>query len=147
MFTEAAFLGRRTLYGLAAVAALGFALSLLVHVAAWRGIAPPSGAWGLHVGIFVVGVPSVFVSRQLVGDSKRRDVWTVILRGAPAWTPVAMQCLFVYAVANFGLFMFQSPPRGTTPDEALVARGFSGHWLLFYGGAMATLYSAARLRE
>jgi len=136
----------KALYGLAALALVGLALSLRVHANAWQGVAPPKGAWALHVGIFIVWLPAILALRPLNRDVKSGDAWRVALRGAPAWTPVVLQCLTVYAVANFGLFMYQSPPRGTSPDEALVARGFSGHWLLFYGAGAAMLYSAARLR-
>jgi hypothetical protein len=135
----------KALYGLALVAVLGFVSSLLVHLAAWAGVAPPKAAWGLHVGIFVVWLPTVFVAQQLTRDVKRNEFWTAALRGAPTWASMALKCLMVYALANFGLFIFQL--NGHKPDDALQARGFSGHWLIFYGAAAATLYSAARLRD
>jgi len=136
----------KALYGLTGLAILGFALSLLVHMSAWAGIAPPKVAWGLHVGIFVVWIPTVFVSQPLTRDFKGREFWPAALRGAPAWTPTALKGLLIYALLNFGLFILQQG-KGHRPDEALAARGFSGHWLMFYGAAAAVLYSAARLRQ
>src|SRR5262245_11781137 len=136
----------KALYGLALVSAVGFALSLLVHLGAWVGVAPPKAAWGLHIGIFVVWVPTVLVSQQLTRHFTRRELWKAALRGAPAWTAIALKCLMVYAIANFVLFMFQDT-QGQESNDALQARGFSGHWLMFYGAAAAVLYSAAQLRE
>jgi hypothetical protein len=133
------------LYALAVLAGIGFVVSLLVHVAAWAGIAPPQAAWALHIGIFVVWLPTVLVSQGLTRDFKQRDFWTAALRGAPSWAPMVLKWLMGYAVVNFLLFMFQTGARGN--DPALQARGFSGHWMIFYGAAAATLFSAGQLRE
>ena len=135
------------LYALAILAAAGFAVSLLVHVAAWAGVAPPQAAWALHVGILVVWLPTVLVSQGLTRNFKQRDFWTAALRGAPPWTPVALKWLMGYAVVNFLLFIFQTILGARSNDPALQARGFSGHWMIFYGAAAATLFSAGQLRE
>jgi hypothetical protein len=132
------------LYGLCGLAAVGFAASLLVHLAAWARVAPPAAAWGLHLGIFVVWLPTVLVAQGLTRDFKQREFWGAALRGAPPWAPRALKWLGGYAAVNFVLFMLQA--FGARPDDALQARGFSGHWLIFYGAAAGTLYSAARLR-
>jgi hypothetical protein len=137
----------KALHGLAILAALGFAISLFVHLAAWAGIAPPKAAWALHIGIFVVWLPTVLVSQRLTRDFKQREFWTAALRGAPPWASTALKLLMGYAIANFVLFMFQTSESGSKLNEAIQARGFSGHWLIFYGAAAATLYSAAQLRE
>jgi hypothetical protein len=120
---------------------------MLVHLAAWAGVAPPKAAWALHVGIFVVWLPTVLVAQGLTRDFKQREFWTAALRGAPPWANTALKWLMGYAIANFLLFMFQGIEGAAKPDEAVQARGFSGHWLIFYGAAAATLYSAAQLRE
>jgi len=50
---------------------------------------------------------------------------------------------FVYAIANFALFMIQAPLHGGSGNPpAIVWRGFSGHWMAFYSASMAILYSA-----
>jgi hypothetical protein len=135
------------LYALAMLTTAGFVVSLLVHGAAWAGVAPPQAAWALHIGIFVVWLPTVLVSQRLTRDFKQGDFWTATLRGAPPWAPVALNWLMGYAVVNFLLFMVQTGLGGKGDDPALQARGFSGHWMIFYGAAAATLFSAARLRE
>ena len=135
------------LHGLAVLAAAGFCVSLLVHLAAWAGIAPPTAAWALHIGIFVIWLPAVFASQRLTKDFKQREFWTAALRGAPPWASTALKWLTGYALVNFLLFIFQTTQASGAPSAALEARGFSGHWMIFYGAGAAVLYSAARLRE
>jgi hypothetical protein len=137
----------KVLYGLAVLAAAGFCVSLLVHLAAWAGVAPPQAAWALHFGIFVVWLPTVLVSQRLTKDFKQREFWTAALRGAPPWAATALKWLMGYAVANFLFFMFQTTQDSGARNAVIEARGFSGHWMIFYGAAAATLFSAARLRE
>ena len=135
----------KLLYGLAVVAALGLVGSAAVHVAAWAGIGPPVVAGGLFVGLFVVWLPTVLVAQTLTKDFKQREFWTAALRGAPPWVPSALKWLTGYAVLNFLVFMWQTT-KGE-PSPAVEARMFSGHALVFYGAAAATLYSAAQLRN
>jgi hypothetical protein len=121
------------LYALAVLAGAGFVISLLVHAAAWAGVAPPQAARALHIGIFVVWLPTVLVSQGLTRDFKQRNFWTAALRGAPSWAPVALKWLMGYAIVNFLLFMFQTTQGARSNDPALMARSFSGHWMIFYG--------------
>jgi hypothetical protein len=129
------------------LAVVGLALSLVAHVAALLGQPQPLGglAWGLHLGIFVVWVPTVLVGNRLVADFKRKDFWKAALRGCPRWLRRLTYGFFVYAVVNFLLFAFDAPQRpagaGANAPPA-VFRGFSGHWMAFYAAATAVLYSA-----
>ena len=44
---------------------------------------------------------------------------------------------------NFAIFFFQAPHGGSGANPpAVVCRGFSGHWMVFYSAALAILYSA-----
>lgn len=44
-----------------------------------------------------------------------------------------------YAMLNFAIFFFQAPHGGSGANPpAVVWRGFSGHWMLFYSAALAT---------
>jgi hypothetical protein len=100
---------------------------------------------GLHVGIFVVWIPAVLVAQRLARGYERRDVWKAVLRGLPVWLQTAGRLLFGYALVNFAVFLlFLAPNKGpaTTLNEF---RGFSGHWMLFYGAAFGILYSARRV--
>lgn len=127
------------------LSAVGLVLSLWVHIGALSGkrVAPEHYFWMLHIGIFVVWFPAVFVSIKRVGSASRKDYWKVVLRGSPEWMRYMVYGFFGYAFLNFALFMMQAPngAQGANPP-AVVWRGFSGHWMLFYSAALAILYSA-----
>jgi hypothetical protein len=133
------------LYPFMLLATFGFALSVVAHLAGLAGVAIPGGGqvWALHVGIFVVWLPTVLVGKRIARYSNRKDFWKVVLAGCPAWMRAAVLLLFGYAFLNFLLFIVNTighSPAGAAPPS--VIRGFSGHWMLFYGVAFATFYSA-----
>jgi hypothetical protein len=134
------------------LSALGLGLSLWSHVASVMNDPQPLGpwAWGLHIGIFAVWLPVVFVSRRMTEGCDRKDFWKFALRGCPAWMRWLTFGFFGYAFVNFALFML-APREGKAVGKhrlfedapASVVRGFSGHWMAFYAAAFSTLYSAA----
>jgi hypothetical protein len=129
------------------LAAIGFILSVAAHLAAIVGSPIPFGkaVWALHIGIFVVWLPTVLVGIRFTRGCNRRDYWKVALAGCPKWIRTGLYLLFGYAMLNFIVFIAMTPaqsrPKGDAPPE--VVRGFSGHWMVFYGAAFATLYSAS----
>jgi hypothetical protein len=68
-------------------AGVGLVLSILSHLAALLGTQRPLGdqAFWLHMGIFVVWIPTVLVSQRLTSGVDRKDFWNAALRGCPAW--------------------------------------------------------------
>jgi hypothetical protein len=130
-----------------ALAALGFVLSVAAHIAAITGspIRFGNAVWALHVGIFIVWLPTVLVAYRLTRGASRKDFWKIAMVGCPKWMRTALYIIFGYAILNFVLFMATAPshppPQGDPPPE--VVRGFSGHWMIFYGAAFAILYSAS----
>lgn len=138
------------LWACVGLSAVGLVLSLWVHLGAAMGrrVAPEALFWILHMGIFVVWLPTVLVARKRVGNRSSKDYWKVVLRGSPDWMRYMVYGFFGYAFLNFALFMTKAPSgsgSGATPP--IVWRGFSGHWMLFYSAALATLYSAAKATE
>ena len=133
------------LYPFLVLAACGLALSIGAHCMALAEAVIPGGklVWGLHIGIFVVWLPAVWVSYRLTRHSNQKDFWKVALAGCPLWMRRGLYCLFGYAALNFILFI-TTPGRAKQTGVAPPAevRGFSGHWMVFYGAAFATLYSA-----
>ena len=129
------------------LAAIGLILSVAAHLAAVAGSPIPFGkaVWGLHIGVFVVWLPTVLVGIRLTRGANRKDYWKIALVGCPKWMRRALSILFGYAILNFILFFVMTAahlqPKGDAPPE--VVRGFSGHWMVFYGAAFATLYSAS----
>src|SRR5262249_54507659 len=102
--------------------------------------------WILHMGIFLVWFPAVFVAKERVGNINRNDFWKVILKDSPDWMRYMVYGFLGYAMVNFTLFFFQVPTgkgEGANPP-AIVWRGFSGHWMAFFSAALAILYSAAK---
>lgn len=129
------------------LALVGLTLSVVVHGAALLGFSALLGkaVWGLHVGIFVVWIPTMFVANRLAADFKRKDLWKAVLRGCPRWMRWLVHGLFAYAILNFVIFVANVPakvPGSSANESPLVLRGFSGHWMLFYAVAAGTLHSA-----
>jgi hypothetical protein len=129
------------------LAIIGFILSVAAHIRAIQGLPNPAGnaVWALHIGIFVVWLPTVLVAYRLTRGAKRKDFWKVALIGCPKWMRQALYVVFGYAILNFVFFFVttvnQPQLKGGAPPPEVV-RGFSGHWMVFYGAAFATLYSA-----
>jgi hypothetical protein len=122
---------------------VGLVVSLWVHLGAVMGrrVAPEAFFWMVHVGVFVVWFPAVFVAQRLVGNVNREDLWKVVLKGSPDWMRYMVYGFFGYAFVNF-MFMTKAPSGGSGANPpAVVWRGFSGHWMLFYSAALAILYS------
>jgi hypothetical protein len=135
------------LYPFMVLAACGLALSMGAHFMALAGRPIPGGklVWSLHAGVFVVWIPAVLTSLQTTRYANRKDFWKVALAGCPAWMRRAGYILFGYAIFNFAMFMATTAhqPKQQTAGDAppAVIRGFSGHWMIFYGAAFAILYS------
>lgn len=134
------------LYPFMVLAACGFALSIAAHCIALVGADIPGGklVWGLHIGIFVVWIPAVLTSMQMTGRANRKDFWKVATAGCPSWMRRAGYIIFGYAILNFIVFMATTGGQSkhlTGDAPPAVVRGFSGHWMIFYGAAFAILYS------
>jgi len=135
-----------------ALAGLGFLLSLAIHVIALVGRVPPGGeaVMAMHFGVFVVWLPAMLVSMRLNQGQPRRgwrgwNTWRNMLAGCPTWMKYGAYGLFAYAFLNFFLAFggkTENPSGGIA--DPLTLRGFSGHWMLFYGLAFAILFSAFR---
>jgi len=131
------------------LSAIGFILSVAAHICAIEGWSLPGGkaVWALHIGIFAVWIPTVLVSIRSSQGDKRKDFWKIALIGCPKWIRQALYVIFGYAILNFIYFMATTVNRPQPPGDAppQVIRGFSGHWMVFYGAAFATLCSAYRV--
>jgi hypothetical protein len=141
---------RPVLFPLLVVAALGFGLSVYIHVTSIVGLASPFGAatWGLHLGIFVVWLPTVLIAGRMTKGAPRKDFWKVALLGCPRWMRYGLYTLFAYAIVNFICFAAttksgKQPLNHAAPPAVL--RGFSGHWMVFYAAGFSVLFSAYRI--
>jgi hypothetical protein len=153
------------------LALLGLGFSLAVHLSTFTSNRPPmmSQVWPLHVAIFVVFVPMIIAQKRW-GDpssAKKRGSMGDMFSMTPKWMRIAFTICFFYAIANFVIFMVREQRAGKVRNEngkhvlvrdrqavrelseeeyrvheARVARGFSGHWLIFYGASVLGLYDA-----
>ena len=128
------------------VAGVGFLLSLAVHFASVFGVALfPREPWFLHVGIFVVWPAAILCSNALAKDFPRDQLWRAALRGCPKPMRYGMQGLVAYTVLNFAHFLVTT--ERDSRSSAVMIRGFSGHWLVFYYAAFAILFSYLQVQK
>jgi hypothetical protein len=155
----------------------GWSLGFLVHLLSILGkdvLQYFPYVWVLHFGIFVVWFPTIlslrknedFIEYQQSGWLSRMNPLAflrTILKNSPTWLSVVAGGGFIYAIANF--IMFMSPHEGSavmeegnymlknhgqliralTEDEyhqfqIREVRLFSGHWIAFYGIAAAVIF-------
>lgn len=134
---------------LAMMAAAGFFASVVCHLTAWLQIEPPLGkaVFVLHVGLFVLWFPLVFFANRTMPKPGRGN-FDHLLAVMPKWVRTFAYGLFVYALLNFAYFLFSTHkyPRNEVPFPVEL-RGFSGHWIMFYGIAAVGFIALARLRR
>jgi len=133
----------RILYPFLILSGFGLILSFIAHILSLYGRAIPGGelVWSLHIGVFVVWIPTVLVANRITKGAKRKDFWKIALSGCPTWMRQALYVLFAYAILNFIWFMNNTNNHTGVDAPPSVIRGFSGHWMVFYAAAFATLYS------
>ena len=135
---------RVILYPVMMLAGCGLVLSIAAHCMALAGVPVPGGGlvWGLHIGIFVVWIPTVFIIKEAIRNSNRNEIWKMALAGCPSWMRLGVFILFVYGAVNLAITGSQKKIKmdGNTPTPSVV-RAFSGHWMIFYGAGFAVLYS------
>ena len=157
------------------IAAGGFIFSLIAHLATFLGINPQGvfpPIWLLHIGIFVVWIPTVFLLRKIFKKTGRQGFWKSAVGNAPRWMQALCLFFFIYAFFNFFITVLVLN-QGGVPSiingkkvlqshgevikeltdkeffryQAYTFRAFSGHWMFFYVVSMTILCSYQRTRE
>jgi hypothetical protein len=132
------------LWFFAGLSLIGLILSLYVHINALMGNKMTPMFWGLHVGIFVVWPPAMFVARKRLGTTRRIDFWKAALQGAPDWMRYMTYAFLFYAAAGLLLLMADATAKGSAASAPANAwRDACGYWMAFYSAAFAILYVAA----
>lgn len=159
---------------LSIIATGGFIFSLIAHLTTFLGINPQAvfpPIWLLHIGIFVVWIPTVFLLRKTFKKTGRGRFWKTAFSNAPRWMQALCLFFFIYAFFNFFITVFVLAQGGvpsivngkkvlqshgevikelTDKDflryQAYTFRAFSGHWMFFYIVSMTILYSHQRAR-
>lgn len=160
------------------VAAIGWGLSLLIHLLALADIDVTASipfVWLLHVGVFVVWLPVVLELRKeqdlqngsFLNRMNPMSFFKTVFKGTPSWLVIMSAAGFFYAMINFLLFMQSQTGVPALKEgqyilhnhgqliktlseaeyhhyKANEVRGFSGHWIAFYGLATAVLFRFIR---
>ena len=132
--------------------------------------------WFLHAGIFIIAITAIFVVRQFPEMQNQQirsnpfKVLKTLTKETPYWLIAIAVAGFIYAGINFSLFassQLGSPEikdgqfilenhgqfiKTITEQEyhhyqANIVRGFSGHWLAFYGIGLTILYPFKKKRN
>jgi hypothetical protein len=127
------------------LSALGFALSLIVHVAALQGmrVVSDKNLIFLFVGSGIVYIPAIFAAQWTSREFKRKEMWKAALRGCPAWMRIMVHVLGGYAVFSFILFALVGANHGrSSGDIWRQAWLVSAYGMTFYWTSFAFLHSA-----
>jgi len=100
---------------------------------------------GLHAGVFVVWIPMFlylnkdkdFKQLQQAGFLQRSNpfaTFEVMFKNAPTYLKIIAIAGFIYVPINFMMPALEPDVKVNT------GRLFSGHWIAFYGVALASLY-------
>ena len=118
------------------IAIIGWILGLTAHLLSFTGYTSPT-FWLLHIGVFVVWFPAMICLVKETGKSMPELLNYFKSISAPKWLKIIVAVCFIYAFINFVLFAssFQ-----ISDEDSDMLRGFSGHWMAFYGMATLILY-------
>jgi hypothetical protein len=127
-------------YPLMLFALVGFLTSLYVHIGTWFGqiLLPEVWQLRLHIGIFVPFLAAILLAPRK--PRRRRDGGFAL----DGFVGAAMIVVFVYAMANFVLFLLNTALNHSHATRLQEWRGFSGHWMLFYFWSFGFLYTAVQ---
>jgi len=124
------------------IAIIGWILGLIVHLLSFTGYTSPI-FWLLHIGIFFAWAPAIIALQKGAGNNISDFFNYFKSISAPKWLIIIAVVSFIYAFINFALFM-ESSTKDHDPD---MFRGFSGHWMAFYGMAALILYPFGQKEE
>lgn len=128
------------------LSAVGLCVTLIVHIGSVFRVPFEhyDKVFYLGIGVFVVWLPTVLISTHLSKDFKQKDFWKSVMRGCPPWMKKISFAMFGYAILNFIYMLAMGDPD---EDAFSTARFISGHLLPFYSVALASLYSAIRVKD
>ena len=134
---------------LSGIAAAGFIAALICHILGWLQINPPGGNWVflLHVGCMALWIPLVIFANKTKPPGMKGNM-DHLLAEVPKWVRMIAGIVFGYAILNFIYFIYCTSqfPKNKVPSY-IHLRGFSGHWMMFYGIAAIGFFALARLEK
>jgi hypothetical protein len=137
------------------LAAVGLVLSSSIHLF-WLlglfGLAIPrdtaeTAVHTLFIGVFIVSVPAIIISRYFTGLPKSPDSSEPVLRECPPWMG-GMGCgLAAYVALLFGIMVIRSIMWPDDMSRLLRLLLGSAFCMAFYFGVLQQLYSALVIRK
>lgn len=131
------------------LAALGFIVSAIAHVAAIRGVI--LGGEGLLfvylMGIFLVFLPTVFAMSKKLPMVGPQFTWSEVLRYCPVTVRALFYATFLYAMGSLIFLLIQGTQMKHRSGEQLTAQaaqGFSCLAMAFYMTSAAVMLSLHR---
>ena len=114
-----------------------------------RRIVPEAIFWILHLGCFLAAAPIIFLELSGGSSTSRRNLSKILFKSSPDWMRYLVYAFAFYAFVSFLHYVVNGVASGNQPRPLGEAdwRGFSGHWMAAYSGALAVLWSAAHLDE
>jgi hypothetical protein len=126
----------------AVLAAAGTAASLTFHVLSYFGYSVsdiPAVKTALSLGVVVVWIPMVIVSRRIGG----RQAHLIALMSLPEWLLVLVIVCSPFLAVGLAA-PFAASEATESRDSGVDDRQASALWILFYGTATMTLFHAAK---
>jgi hypothetical protein len=131
-----------------ALGAVGYVASLVVHLIALTKLTPVNNLFVmvLFAGAFAMIVPAgirvnkVILGRGLIGPRKWRQRREALFGNIPTWLRWLLDLTGFYTVFNFVLVVILLGTRGD-PQNLLMPRLMTGHFMYFYGYSFVVLYS------
>jgi hypothetical protein len=134
----------------AMIAVAGLLASIACNIMGWLGIKPPWGesVFVLHIGCLLLWFPLILLTNRVMPKSDRKNLHLLLAAMLPKWMRSAASALFLYAILNFVYFIYCTSkfPKHQVPFY-LELRGFSGHWMAFYGIAAIGFIALARFKQ
>jgi hypothetical protein len=132
---------------LAVFSIAGLIASVVCNILGWLCIGPHGGSifFLLHLICLGLFLPLVVIANRTM-PKPGRDNMKHLFAELPRWARSALGGLFAFAMLNFVYFLICTTrfPKGEVPSY-LVLRGFSGHWMLFFGVSLSGYFALARL--
>jgi hypothetical protein len=124
---------------LSVAAVIGFVTSAALNVLAFTPAAVSNVPPALLLGMFLVWVPTVLVTRGAASKRSMQDYWVHAFDGGRPWFRIASRILAVYGFFSVVFFMFIQD-RAKSSDGTLTMLAMM---MLFYGIAAMVLDASA----
>jgi len=103
----------------------------------------------LHVGIFVVALPTILLMRRITDATRPKDLWKLLKVASPPWLRTLSSASGIYFVLIFIVFavVHKGPEPAGAPMSRTTLVMFSSGWLGFYTNLTAYIHAGLRVES